>query len=161
MIVFGDGPYYMTPYPKDISEVLISTPLILNTVSSAPISREGETSSEYFISVNSINIDSKVVSFNSSLLSFHKDGVGGTKISTVTPYTVLHFNIYKALVKEFVKSAESKKIARVAPVKPFVACFNSTTISSTRTGLDVPVIDLGLLSRSGSVNWRIYGANRW
>ncbi|GLT78434.1 hypothetical protein SLA2020_499700 [Shorea laevis] len=88
-IVFGGGPYYMTPYPKDISEVLISTPLILNTVSSAPISREGETSSEFFISANSINIDGKVVSFNSSLLSFHKDGVGGTTISTVTPYTVL------------------------------------------------------------------------
>ncbi|GLT81460.1 hypothetical protein SLA2020_528450 [Shorea laevis] len=156
-IVFGGGPYYMIPYPKDVSKLLVSTPLIVNPVSTAPVRNEGDASHEYFIGVKSIKIDGKSVPFNSSLLSIDKKGVGGAKISTVTPYTVLHTNIYKALVKEFGKSAASKKVASVTPVKPFGACFDSKTIHSYKTGSNVPVIDLVL--QSESVCWRIHDSN--
>ena len=91
------------------------------------------------------------------MLSVDKKGVGGTKFSTINPYTILHTSIYKAVLKDFVKKAASRKITRVASVAPFGACFSSKTIASTMTGPVVPTIDLVLQSKS--VYWRIYGAN--
>ena len=91
------------------------------------------------------------------MLSIDKKGVGGTKISTINPYTILHTSIYKVVIKDFVKKAASGKIIRVASMAPFGACFSSKTIASTMTGPAVPTIDLVLQSKS--VYWRIYGAN--
>ncbi|GMY27519.1 basic 7S globulin-like [Fagus crenata] len=156
-IFIGGGPYYMLPYPKDASELLITTPLIINPVSTAPLYSEGDPSDEYFIGVNSIKIGGKVVKFKTSLLSIDKKGFGGTKISTINPYTTLHTSIYKAVVKDFVNKAASRKITRVASVAPFGACFSSKTIASTESGPGVPTIDLVLQNKS--VYWRIYGAN--
>ncbi|GKV19542.1 hypothetical protein SLEP1_g29786 [Rubroshorea leprosula] len=92
-----------------------------------------------------------------STAPIYSEGVGGTKLSTIFPYTVLHTSIYKALVKDFEKRAASKKIAGVTPVKPFGSYFNSKTIRSTVTGRDVPKTDLVL--QSSSVHWRIYRHN--
>ena len=156
-IFIGGGPYYMLPYTKNVSELLITTPLIINPVSTAPIYSVGDPSDEYFIGVNSIKIGGKVVKFKTSLLSIDKKGVGGTKISTINPYTILHTSIYKAVVKDFVNKAASRKITRVASVAPFGACFSSKTIASTESGPGVPTIDLVLQNKS--VYWRIYGAN--
>ncbi|KAK2966874.1 hypothetical protein RJ640_028884 [Escallonia rubra] len=160
VIFLGGGSYYIfdhpTENPKDYSKSLISTPLINNPVNTATFAKR-EPSDEYFIRVKSISVNDKPVLFTSSLLSIDKKGVGGTKLSTITPHTVLHNTIYKALVSEFVRASALKKIKRVKPVAPFGACFSSRTIASSQTGPAVPVIDLVLQDKTS--RWRIYGAN--
>ncbi|PWA98633.1 eukaryotic aspartyl protease family protein [Artemisia annua] len=158
-IYIGGGPYYMPPSPQDQSSSLIRTPLVVNPVSAARFSSDGAPSDEYFISVQDIEISGKRVSFNSSLLSFDKNGVGGTKISTVAPYTILHASIYKRLVKDYVKAAALKKIKRVTSVAPFGACFDSRTASKTTTGPGVPDIDIVLPGNAVSVKLKLSGSN--
>ncbi|KAI3801568.1 hypothetical protein L1987_29676 [Smallanthus sonchifolius] len=147
----------MPPSTEDQSLSLVTTPLVINPVSTGPISSEGDASDEYFINVKHIDISGKRVAFNSSLLSFDKNGVGGTKISTVVPYTTLHSVIYKRLVKDFVKAAAVNGIKRVASVAPFGACFDSKTVAMTITGPAVPDIDLVLDGKT--IRFRLYGAN--
>ncbi|KAG1371026.1 basic 7S globulin [Cocos nucifera] len=154
VIFFGDGPYHLL-LNVDASQSLIYTPLIINPVSTAGSYVAGEKSAEYFIGVKSIKINGKTVPINTKLLSIDKNGVGGTKISTVTPYTVLETSIYKAVTWAFKKSLAN--VTKAAAVAPFTACFNSKEIGSTRVGPAVPSIDLVL--QSESVFWRIFGAN--
>ncbi|KDP40112.1 hypothetical protein JCGZ_02110 [Jatropha curcas] len=154
VVFFGDGPYVLLPN-IDVSESLIYTPLILNPVSTASASLEGDPSSEYFIGVKSIKINGKAVPLNTSLLSIDKEGFGGTKISTVDPYTVMETTIYNEFINAFRKALAG--VPKVAPVAPFGLCFNSTNIGSTRVGPAVPQIDLVL--QSSTVFWRIFGAN--
>ncbi|CAN0886863.1 Probable aspartic proteinase GIP2 [Linum grandiflorum] len=136
VVFFGDGPYVLMP-KIDVSKSLISTPLILNKVS-----------------IYSINGDF-TVPVNSTLLKINKEGYGGTKISTVQPYTVLDTSIHKALTTAFAR--QLSKVPRVAAVAPFDLCFDSTGIGSTRVGPAVPRIDLVL--QSSNVIWSIFGAN--
>ncbi|KAJ0093336.1 hypothetical protein Patl1_25442 [Pistacia atlantica] len=154
VVIFGDGPYVLLP-GMDVSKSLIYTPLILNPVSTAAASFEGEPSADYFIGVKSIKINGNAVKLNTSLLSINKEGFGGTKISTVNPYSVMETSIYNAVIQAFIKEVEN--IPSVAAIAPFGACFNSTFIGSTRVGPAVPQIDLVL--QSSSVFWRIFGAN--
>lgn len=149
----GGGPYYLPPY--DASKFLLYTPLVVNPQSTGPIFDDGP-STEYFIGVKSIKVDGKFVNVNTTLLSIDKLGNGGTKLSTVTPFTKLHTLIYRPLVKDFVKKAGARKIKSVPSVAPFGACFDSRTIGKSNTGPNVPTIDLVL---KGGVQWRIYGAN--
>ncbi|KAL5995886.1 GLC7-interacting protein 2 [Asimina triloba] len=156
VVFFGDGPYVLFPN-VDASRSLTYTPLLINPVSTAGTSTQGEPSDEYFIGVKSIKIDDKAVSFNSSLLSIHSNGFGGTKISTVNPYTVLHTSIFKAVSEAFVSASAARNISQVAAVAPFGACFSAENIFGTRLGAAVPRIDL-VLQRE-SVVWMIFGAN--
>lgn len=153
VIFFGNEPYVLLP-GIDVSKSLVYTPLIFNPVSSTA-GFEGEPSSDYFIGVKGIKINNKFVKFNTSLLSIDKEGNGGTKISTVNPYTVLEASIYNAVVNAFVKVLSG--ISRVEAISPFGACFNSSKIGSTRVGPAVPSIDLVL--QNEKVFWRIFGAN--
>lgn len=152
----GGGPYWYPPYRKDIAKELITTPLVINPVSTAPSYRLGEPSDEYFIDVTSIRVDHKLLSIKPSLLSINKKGDGGTKFSTITPFTTLQSSVYKTLVKNFVKAAASRKMKRVASIAPFGACFSSKSIAKSQTGPVVPYIDLVLPNKQ---QWRFYGAN--
>ncbi|KAM7462695.1 hypothetical protein LguiA_030816 [Lonicera macranthoides] len=154
LMFFGATPTNFLPN-VDVSNSLIHTPLILNPVSTASVSSQGDASSDYFIGVKGIKINEKSVNINTTLLTINRDGYGGTKISTVDPYTVLETSIYRAVVDAFVQ--ELSGVPRVASVAPFSACFNSRNISSTRVGPGVPAIDLVL--QSESVYWRIFGGN--
>ncbi|KAK7303249.1 hypothetical protein RJT34_14151 [Clitoria ternatea] len=138
------------------SSFFLTTPLIVNPFSTAPVFGEGDPSYEYFIVVKSIKIDDEVLNFKPTLLSIDNKGNGGTKISTMQPFTVLHSAIYKPLVRDFVKKASDRKIKKVAAVAPFGACFDFSTIGRTITVLDVPTIDLEL---EGGVHWKIHGGN--
>ncbi|KAK3019838.1 hypothetical protein RJ639_004083 [Escallonia herrerae] len=155
VVFLGGGSYYIfdhpTENPKDYSKSLISTPLITNPVNTAPICSKGDPSDEYFVGVKSISVNDQPVPFKTSLLSIDKKGVGGTILSTIIPYTVLHTTIYKALASAL------KKIKRVPSVAPLGACFSSRTIASSQTGPAVPVINLVLHDKTS--RWRIYGAN--
>ncbi|OMO77730.1 Peptidase A1 [Corchorus capsularis] len=156
VIFFGGGPYVFLP-GVDASQSLTYTPLLINPISTAPVYPLGEPSAEYFIGVKSIKVNEKAVSLNTTLLSFDSEGVGGTKISTVDPYTVLEASIFKAVTKAFIKEAAAMKITRVTGVAPFEVCFSSKNILSTRLGPAVPSIDLVLQNQN--VFWRIFGAN--
>ncbi|XP_045805406.1 probable aspartic proteinase GIP2 [Trifolium pratense] len=145
------------PQKSSFSKFQLTTiPLIINPFSTAPIFTLGEASYEYFIDVKSIKVNGEVLNFKSSLLSIDNKGNGGTKISTMHSFTLLHSSIYKPLVRKFVKKASDRKIKKVASVAPFKACFDLSTIGRTNTGLDVPTIDLVL---QGGVEWKIYGGN--
>ncbi|KAH7522375.1 hypothetical protein FEM48_Zijuj07G0131700 [Ziziphus jujuba var. spinosa] len=152
VVFFGDGPYYTLAH-RDFSQALAYTPLIVHPTNSK--------SSEYYIGVESIKIGDKAVHLNTSLLSIAKDGSGGTRISTVEPYTVLHSAIYKAVVGEFESALRAfigdDRFKRVAAVKPFGACYNSSYIGIDRLGPVVPRIQLVLHGQSEP--WMIYGAN--
>ncbi|KAL8191564.1 hypothetical protein R6Q57_028295 [Mikania cordata] len=157
-IFIGGGPYYMPPSStEDQSLSFVTTPLVINPVSTAPVYSEGDASDEYFINVKGIEIDGERVAFDSKLLAFDKNGVGGTKISTTVPYTALHSIIYKRLVKDFVKAAKVDNIKRVKSVATFGACFDSKTVPMTLTGPAVPDIDLVLEGKT--VRFRLYGSN--
>ena len=154
VMFFGDGPYVLLPN-NDVSKSLIYTPLIKNPVSTASAYTQGDPSAEYFIGVKSIKINGKVVPLNQTLLSIDRKGFGGTKISTVNPYTIMETSIYNAVIKAFIK--ELANVPRVASVAPFGACFSSKNIGSTRVGPAVPQIDFVL--QSESVFWRVFGSN--
>ncbi|KAJ4837635.1 GLC7-interacting protein 2, partial [Turnera subulata] len=153
VVFFGDGPYVLLP-GIDASKLLSYTPLILNPVSTAPASFKGDPSTDYFIGVKGIKINGKNVPLNTSLLAIDKEGNGGTKISTVTPYTVMETSIYNAVIRAFAKALSG--VPKVAAVAPFGLCFDSSKIGSTRLGPGVPQIDL-LLPNGNS--WAIFGAN--
>ncbi|XP_050208789.1 probable aspartic proteinase GIP2 [Mercurialis annua] len=154
IIILGDS-------VKIPSNLLTHTPLIRNPVSTAGSHFEGEASTDYFIGLTSIKIAGKEVKFNKTLLSIDSEGKGGTKISTVEPYTVLHTTIYKAVVRAFVKQLNNRFFQVQPPVAPFGACFQySTTFDVDEQGPMVPLIDLILDSAGGSsVVWRLVGAN--
>ncbi|KAK1430063.1 hypothetical protein QVD17_12555 [Tagetes erecta] len=154
VVFFGDGPYRFL-LNTDASTGLIYTPLIKNPVSTASAYTQGEASSEYFIGVKSIRVGEKVVPINKTLLTIDREGHGGTKISTVNPYTVLQSSIYKAVIRAFGNALSG--VPKVASVAPFGLCFNSTSLGSTRVGPGVPQIDLVL--QNNNVYWRIFGAN--
>ncbi|KAE9618444.1 hypothetical protein Lal_00047016 [Lupinus albus] len=156
VVFFGDGPYVFLPN-IDASQSLTFTPLIKNPVSTASAFSQGEPSAEYFIGVKSIKIDDKVVSLNTSLLSIDSNGVGGTKISTVNPYTVLEASIFKAVTNAFINASASRNITRVGSVAPFEVCFSSENVFGTRLGAAVPTIELVL--QNEETIWRIFGAN--
>lgn len=152
----GGGPYLRPPVKKDLGKSLLRTQLLVNPVSTAPAYSEGDPSVEYFIDVTTIKVDFAPITFKSSILAIDKAGVGGTKLATLTPYTVLHSAILKPLVKEFTKKAMDRKIKKAAPVAPFGACFDARTVKSGVAGPDVPAIVLVL---RGDAQWRMEGAN--
>ncbi|KAL1825927.1 hypothetical protein ACET3Z_012705 [Daucus carota] len=157
VIIFGNDPYTFLPNIIVSDKTLTYTPLLTNPVSTSATSTQGEPSVEYFIGVKSIKINSKIVALNTSLLSISSAGLGGTKISTINPYTVLETSIYKAVTEAFIKESAARNITRVASVAPFGACFSTDNILSTRLGPSVPSIDLVL--QSESVVWTITGSN--
>nr|GEV53501.1 basic 7S globulin-like [Tanacetum cinerariifolium] len=156
VIFFGDGPYSFLP-GIDISQSLTSTRLFINPVSTASSFTQGEPSAEYFIGVTSIRVNNKSIPLNTSLLSIDTQGNGGTKISTVNPYTVLETSIYNALTTAYIAEAAARNITRVASVAPFGVCFNTTNVLSTRVGPSVPSIEL-VLENENTV-WVITGSN--
>ncbi|KAJ7980113.1 basic 7S globulin-like [Quillaja saponaria] len=154
VVFFGNGPYVLLP-GIDVSKNLIFTPLITNPVSTAASPQVQEPSSEYFIGLKSIKINNKTVPMNKSLLTIDIAGFGGTKISSVNPFTVLEASIFNSFVSVF--ENELANVPKVTPVAPFELCYNSNSFGSTRVGPGVPPIDLVL--QNESVFWRIFGAN--
>lgn len=156
VVFFGDGPYRFLPN-IDGTQLLTYTPLFINPVSTAGVSTQGEPSDEYFIGIKSIRIGDELVSLNTSLLSIDSEGNGGTKISTVNPYTVLESSIFRAISDAFTREAAARNISRVGGVAPFDVCFSGDNIFPTRLGPSVPFIDLVLQNQN--VIWTITGSD--
>ncbi|KAL3727372.1 hypothetical protein ACJRO7_032150 [Eucalyptus globulus] len=141
---------------QDLSESLLISQLLIDPVSRPPFHGSASPSDLYFVDVTAIKVNLAQVHFKASSLAIDKNGRGGTKISTLTPYTVLHSAIYSALVAEFLKQAAEKKMRRVDLITPFGACFDARSIRSGVAGPDVPAIALVLPS---DAQWGIEGVN--
>ncbi|KAF4350190.1 hypothetical protein F8388_013611 [Cannabis sativa] len=153
VVFFGKEPLVLHDVHVTDPTSLIYTPLIRNPRSLVTTS-QGNPSTEYFIGLKSINIEDKPVKFNTTLLTFkNENGHGGTKISTIDPYTTLETSIYKAVVAAYIKAV---KIPTVKAVAPFGACYNAKSIGFTWIGPNVPRIDLVL---TNDKVWSIIGPN--
>ncbi|XP_059625175.1 probable aspartic proteinase GIP1 [Cornus florida] len=150
-----NGPYYFSP-EIDLSKSLIYTPLIVNPAGSTIITYL-HPSDEYFIGVTSVKVNGKAVQLNATLLTVDQNGIGGTKISTVTPYTVLETSMYKAFTEAFVSESAGLNLTVTDAVKPFTVCYSAADVLSTRVGPAVPTVDL--VMQSDDVFWRIFGWN--
>lgn len=138
-IISGESPY-LSLLGHDVSRSMLYTPLI------SP--KDGE----YYINVKSIKINGKKLSLNTSLFTMDGEGHGGTKISTISPFTTMKSSIYKTLLETYERLSISVELTKVEPIAPFGLCF------STKVGEpNVPTIDLVL--QSEMVKWRIYGRN--
>lgn len=146
VLFFGNGPYFFLP-GIDASQSLSYTPLVNNS----------QYKNQYFIGVTAIQIGGKSIAIDSARLKFDSEGNGGTKLSTVVPYTMVVTPIYTAIRDSFIKAAKARNITRVASVKPFGACFDAKTVLSTRIGPSVPTI--GLVLQNSNTTWSIFGAN--
>lgn len=141
-IISGESPY-LSLLSHDVSRSMLYTPLISF--------RDG-VSEEYYINVKSLKINGKKLSLNTSLLTMDGEGHGGTKISTISPFTTMKTSIYKTFVESYERFGFSMGLTKVEPIAPFGLCF-STKVE----GLNVPSIDLVL--QSEMVKWRIYESN--
>lgn len=119
----------------DVSKSLMYTPLLTG---------QGPNSEGYFISVKSIRINRRGVSLGTI--------TGGTRLSTVVPYTTMKRSVYDIFTKAYIKAAASMNITRVESMAPFGVCFRSESSEPA-----VPTIDLVL--QSEMVKWRILGKN--
>jgi hypothetical protein len=155
VVVFGDAPYAFQPGFVLSNASLIYTPLLVNPVSTAGVSTNGDKSDEYFVGVTGIKVNGRAVPLNATLLAIDKKGVGGTKLSTVAPYTVLESSIYKAVTGAF--AAETAAIPRAPAVAPFQLCYDGSKVGSTRVGPAVPTIEL--VMGSDAKSWVVFGAN--
>ncbi|XP_011079830.1 basic 7S globulin-like [Sesamum indicum] len=155
---FGSGgPYYFLP-EIDLSKFLNYTPLLSDPAGSgSTVINYSNPSNEYFIGLTAIKVNGKAVKFNQTLLSIDEKGFGGTKLSTVTPYTSLHSTIYRALTEAFVNESAALNLTITQPVKPFNVCYNADEVMSTRIGPAVPTVDFVL--QDDDVIWRIFGWN--
>ncbi|KAK4737877.1 hypothetical protein R3W88_001574 [Solanum pinnatisectum] len=132
VIFIGSGPYYVyNPKKIDISNDILYTKLIANKNSFL-------VTQEYYIQVSSIKIAGQDIPLNKTLLSINKkDRVGGTRISTASPYTILHPSIYDAFKTAFINALPKNVALEESPMKQF---------------------DFALLHKP-SAFWRIYGTN--
>ncbi|XP_072985139.1 chitinase CLP-like [Typha latifolia] len=143
---FGSKPFDLIHMTSDrnISDYLTYTNLLKNPVNPA-----------YYIDAKLVAVNTEAVPLPAHALELHKKANGGgVTLTTAIPYTALRSDIYKPFLKAYDEA--SSYIQRVAPVKPFELCYNSTTMGSTRMGYAVPQIDLVL---NGGKNWTIFGGN--
>lgn len=111
--------------------------------------------------ITSILVNQKPIPINSTLLEFHKTGVGGSRITTVQPYTTLETSIYKSLAKAFdeqmLVTTGNRTVRKVAAVEPFKDCYLKQDLDMSLLGISVP--DINLVFENLDVNWAIFGAN--
>lgn len=154
--LFNGGPYNFSP-KIEVSKLLSYTPLILGPKGADTDTTYWYKSPEYYVGLSSFRVNGRVVRLNQTLLAIDDLGLGGTKISSSKPYSVLQSSIYKALVDAFVKESASLNLAASTAVEPFSVCFEADKVPTTRVGPAVPVIDLVFPSSNNF--WRIYGSN--
>lgn len=146
-IISGESPY-LSLLGHDVSRSMLYTPLI---------SSKNGVSEEYYINVKSIKINGNKLSLNISLFTMDEEGVGGTKISTISPFTSMKSSIYRTFMEAYEKIAISVNLTKVESIAPFELCFSTEGIDVTKVGPNVPTTDLVL--QSEMVKWRIYGRN--
>jgi len=158
--LFGSkGPYNFL-HGNDLSKSLLYTPLIFNTLGRDSDPNTHRLSPEYYVGLTAIKVNGKMVAFNKALLAIDgQSGSGGTRISTIVPYTKLQSSIYKAFTLAFLREAASSafNLTTTKPVKPFSVCYPASAVKITQMGPAVPIIEL-VLDRQDVV-WKMFGSN--
>ncbi|OAY55836.1 probable aspartic proteinase GIP2 [Manihot esculenta] len=166
VLFFGDSPYlfhprYNTSKAIDVSSEFRYTKLHVNYETTASPRLQGAQLPEYFVKITSILVNQKPIPINSTLLEFHKTGVGGSRITTVQPYTTLETSIYKSLAKAFdeqmLVTTGNRTVRKVGAVEPFKDCYLKQDLGMSLLGIRVP--DINLVFENLDVNWAIFGAN--
>uniref|UniRef100_A0A6N2ML80 Peptidase A1 domain-containing protein n=1 Tax=Salix viminalis TaxID=40686 RepID=A0A6N2ML80_SALVM len=116
----------MLSIPVQINKAFSSTPNCFAMCLSGSTSQPG---------LALFGMNGKVVALNKTLLAIDgESGFGGTRISTVVPYTKLQSSIYKAFTLAFLKEAASSSfnLTTTKPVKPFGACYPASAVKNTQ-----------------------------
>lgn len=144
-IFFGEQPNTLRPH-LDVSRDLVYTPLTITP------------KGEYHVRVTSIKVNNQVVvpvnpspvqELTKSATRGH--GLGGTMISTASPYTILHHSIFEALIQVY--GNQIPKQAQVKAVEPFGLCMDWNKMNNNK------VPDVELVMSGASQVWRISGEN--
>ncbi|XP_023000213.1 basic 7S globulin-like isoform X2 [Cucurbita maxima] len=149
-VVFPESGSQDSVYGSEISNSLTYTPILTKII-------DGSQSAEYFINVKAIKVDGNRLVLDKSLLDLDSEDGGGTRLSTVVPYTALESSIFKSLTAAFREAARAMNMKEVAPVASFEVCFASENMEMTATGPKVPKIELIL--QSEMVRWKFDGRN--
>ncbi|EEF45338.1 pepsin A, putative [Ricinus communis] len=162
VLFLGDSPYqfypgYNTSKAIDVSSRLTYTKLHTNYKRTATPRLQGAQVPEYFVKITSILVNRKPIPINTTLLDFHRTGIGGSRITTVKPYTILESSIYDSLVKAFDTEIATWKVKKVAAVEPFRDCYSKGNLAMSPLGLAVP--DITFVFENKDVSWDMYGAN--
>ncbi|WCJ23681.1 Eukaryotic aspartyl protease family protein [Euphorbia peplus] len=163
-LFLGKTPYkfypgYNTSKLIDVTERFRYTKLHTNYARTwSPVPLQGAQLTGYFVKITSILIDNKPIKFNTTLLEFQNSGIGGTRITTVKPYTTFESSIYKAFVKAFDAAiVPAYKVKKVKAVAPFSDCYTIGNMAMSLLGLAVP--DISFVFEDKTIKWDIYGAN--
>ncbi|KAJ4834387.1 hypothetical protein Tsubulata_007329 [Turnera subulata] len=156
-VIGSTGPYKFFPAGTDLSKALTYTPLIQHPHWQPQNALVFGRAEEYFVGLSSIEINGKAVPLDKTLLDIDAEtGRGGTKLTTVVPYTRMRTSIYKNVTDAFVKEMNLSLAAE--PVKPFEFCYPAKDVAMTGEGVPaVPAIDL--VFQSKDVKWRMGGGN--
>ncbi|GAA0139041.1 protease [Lithospermum erythrorhizon] len=164
VLFFGKGPFffYSDTNKSELFDITsffryTSVKLYTNPISTAINSARNEPSTEYFIKIESMQLSGKYVPLNKTLLSINNKGYGGTKLSTVTPYTILESSIYKALTELY--DDQFGYAVKVPPVAPFTKCYTTERLLRLPVlGWGVPWIEV-FFDEAKDVRWTLYGTN--
>ncbi|XP_065863418.1 probable aspartic proteinase GIP2 [Euphorbia lathyris] len=163
VLFLGKSPYkfypgYNTSRLIDVTSRFKYTKLHTNYQRTATARIQGPPLSEYFVKITSILVNNKPIKFNRTLLEFQRTGAGGSKITTVKPYTTFESSIYRAFVKVFdAEIISTWKVKKVEAVPPFSDCYTYGNLGMSLLGLGVP--DISFVFEDKFVRWDIYGAN--
>ncbi|KAI3908873.1 hypothetical protein MKW98_029423 [Papaver atlanticum] len=104
--------------------------LFTNPISTTNYSAADEISTEYFIAVKGIEVDGERVAINETMLSINKEnGIEGTKLGTLVPYTTILY----------IKNTKEVNMATFTLVTLSTACFNLLAMIKINPGIEVLV----------------------
>ncbi|CAI0466324.1 unnamed protein product [Linum tenue] len=163
IMFFGDSPYVFYPSDNetrsiDVSYRLIYTKLHTNYRRTTAPGARGPEIPDYFVKISSILVEGSPIRINSTLLEFHRSGIGGTRVSTTDPYTVLESSIYRSLVRAFeIEVMKTPRVKKAAAVAPLRNCYEKGDLPMSLSGLSVP--EIALVFENADVKWDIFGVN--
>ncbi|CAL5031804.1 unnamed protein product [Urochloa decumbens] len=133
--IFGGGPFQLLASPPvELAEGLRQNPIQLV---------DNPRNGGYYIRLHGISVNMEPLALPAGAFDLDaRHGTGGVVFSTVTPYTTLRPDIYRALRDAFERVTSG--IPRAPPVAPFEMCYHSSAFGYTRLGPGVANIDLVL-----------------
>ncbi|CAL4907841.1 unnamed protein product [Urochloa decumbens] len=164
VVIFGDTPIHLGSYPPDLMTTIASTPLVSRNNPKIG----GGGGGGYYLPVEAISVSwpswgvapTRAALPAGALELDAATGRGGVALSTVTRYTAMRPDVYRAVVRAFSDAIGRPGYVRQAPaVAPFELCYDTASLRHVRVlGWDVPSIHLEL-GAGASMNWTVGSGN--
>ncbi|XP_066392762.1 chitinase CLP-like [Miscanthus floridulus] len=141
--IFGGGPVHIPGSADDVETVtdhLSRTRLLQNPRNSA-----------YYVDVAGIAVNGARVALPDGALALSSQGQGGVALSSMTPYTALRPDIYRAVLAAFDAAMAGLPRVSQAP-KPLERCFNLTVMNQMGTWTGSLPVAVDLMLADGK-NW--------